>query len=52
MSKIDKQLYQAKYGDNPVEYFKHLPGVVAVKTCHDEVEVHFKQALNEGERLT
>ena len=42
MSKIDKKLYEAKYRDDPVEYFKNLPNVESVEVLHDEIKVNFK----------
>jgi ethanolamine utilization protein EutP (predicted NTPase) len=39
MGKVDKQLYQAKYSDSPIEYFKHLSNVESVKVCQDEVTI-------------
>lgn len=43
MSKVDRELFRAKYGDNPVEYFKHLPDVESVEVCHDEIIVNYKR---------
>jgi len=43
MSKVDRELFKAKYGDNPVEYFKHLPNVESVEVCHDEIRVTYKR---------
>jgi hypothetical protein len=43
MSKVDRELFRAKYGDNPVEYFKHLPDVESVEVCHDEIKVTYKR---------
>jgi len=42
MSKVDRELFRAKYGDNPVEYFKHLPDVESVEVVHDEISVNYK----------
>lgn len=42
MSKVDDQLYHAKYGKDDVEYFKHLPEVESVETMHDEIIIKFK----------
>ena len=42
MSKVDRELFRAKYGDNPVEYFKHLPDVESVEVVHDEIKVNYK----------
>lgn len=49
MSKVDRELFRAKYGDNPVEYFKHLPDVESVEVCHDEIKVTFKR--NDGKHI-
>lgn len=43
MSIVDRKLFRAKYGDNPVEYFKNLPDVESVKVCHDEIIVNYKR---------
>lgn len=43
MSKVDRELFRAKYGDDPVEYFKHLPNVESVEVCHDEIKVNYKR---------
>ena len=43
MGKVDKKLFHAKYGDDPVEYFKHLPDVESVEVCHDEIIVNYKR---------
>ena len=43
MSKVDRELFKAKYGDNPVEYFKHLPNVESVEVCHDEIRITYKR---------
>lgn len=45
MGKVDRKLFRAKYGDNPVEYFKHLPDVESVEVCHDEIKVKFKPSV-------
>ena len=45
MSKVDRELYRAKYGKDDVEYFKHLPEVESVKTMHDEIQVKFKPSV-------
>ena len=42
MSNVDKKLFHAKYGDDPIEYFKHLPDVESVEVCHDEILVNYK----------
>ena len=42
MSRIDKDLHKAKYGNNPVEYFKQFPGVQSVEVVHDEIKVSFE----------
>lgn len=43
MSKIDQKLYHAKYGDDPVAYFEHLPNVESVEVCQDEIIVNYKR---------
>ena len=43
MSKVDRELFRAKYGDDPVKYFKHLPDVESVEVCHDEIKVTYKR---------
>ena len=43
MGKVDRKLFRAKYGDNPIEYFKHLPDVESVEVCHDEIRVTYKR---------
>lgn len=45
MSKVDRELYRAKYGKDDVEYFKHLPEVESVETMHDEILVKFKPGV-------
>lgn len=42
MSKVDDQLYRAKYGKDPVAYFKNLPEVESVETMHDEIIIKYK----------
>lgn len=42
MGKVDRELFRAKYGDDPIEYFKHLPNVESVEVCHDEIIVNYK----------
>lgn len=51
MSKVDRELYRAKYDKDPVEYFKHLPDVESVEVCHDEITVNFKRTGNSGKRI-
>lgn len=43
MSKVDRKLFNAKYGSDPVEYFKHLPNVESVQVCQDEIIVNYKR---------
>ena len=43
MGKVDRELFRSKYGNNPVEYFKHLPDVESVEVCHDEIKVNYKR---------
>lgn len=43
MSKVDRELFRAKYGSDPVAYFEHLPNVESVKVCHDEIIVNYKR---------
>ena len=43
MSKVDKKLFHAKYGSDPVAYFEHLPNVESVEVCHDEIWVTYKR---------
>ena len=43
MSKVDQKLYHAKYGNDPVAYFEHLPDVESVEVFHDEIVVHYKR---------
>ena len=43
MSKVDKNLYHAKYGKDPVAYFEHLPEVESVEVFQDEIVVHYKR---------
>ena len=43
MGKVDRKLFRAKYGDNPVEYFKNLPDVESVEVCQDEIIVNYKR---------
>ena len=43
MGKVDRKIFNAKYGDNPVEYFKNLPDVESVEVCHDEIIVTYKR---------
>lgn len=43
MSKVDKKLFHAKYGNDPVAYFEHLPNVESVEVCHDEIKVNYKR---------
>jgi hypothetical protein len=43
MSKVNRELFRAKYDDNPVEYFKHLPDVESVEVCHDEIIVNYNR---------
>lgn len=45
MSKVDRELFRAKYGKDDVEYFKHLPEVESVETVHDEILVKFKPSV-------
>lgn len=42
MSKVDRKLYLAKYGKDPVAYFKNQPNVESVETMHDEIIIKFK----------
>lgn len=43
MSKIDQKLYHAKYGNDPVAYFEHLPEVESVEVFQDEIKVNYKR---------
>lgn len=43
MGKVDRELFRAKYGNDPVEYFKHLPDVESVEVFHDEIIINFKR---------
>ena len=43
MGKVDRELFRAKYGNDPVAYFEHLPNVEAVEVCHDEIKVTYKR---------
>lgn len=43
MSKLDQELYHAKYGNDPVAYFEHLPNVESVEVIHDEIIVNYKR---------
>ena len=43
MSKIDQKLYHAKYGNDPVAYFEHLPDVESVEVFQDEIKVNYKR---------
>lgn len=43
MSKIDQKLYHAKYGNDPVAYFEHLPEVESVEVFHGEIIVNYKR---------
>jgi hypothetical protein len=43
MSKVDRELFKAKYGSDPVAYFEHLPNVESVEVCHDEIKVTYKR---------
>ena len=43
MGKVDRELFRAKYGNDPVEYFKHLPDVESVEVCQDEIKVTYKR---------
>lgn len=51
MSKVDRKLFDAKYGSDPVEYFKHLPNVESVEVCHDEIKVNYKRTGNSGKHI-
>lgn len=42
MSKVDRKLFEAKYGSDPVAYFEHLPDVESVEVVHDEIKVNYK----------
>lgn len=43
VSKVDRELFRAKYGNDPVEYFKHLPDVESVEVFQDEIKVNYKR---------
>ena len=43
MSKVDQKLYHAKYGNDPVAYFEHLPEVDSVEVFQDEIKVNYKR---------
>ena len=43
MSKVDRKLFDAKYGRDPVAYFEHLPDVESVEVFHDEIIVKYKR---------
>lgn len=43
MSKVDRELFRAKYGNDPVAYFEHQPDVESVEVFHDEIKVNFKR---------
>ena len=43
MSKVDRELFRAKYGNDPVAYFEHLPDVESVEVFHDEIKVNYKK---------
>lgn len=43
MSKVDQKLYHAKYGNDPVAYFEHLPDVESVEVFQDEIKVNYKR---------
>ena len=46
MSKVDRKLFDAKYGSDLVEYFKRLPNVESVEVCHEEIKVNYKRTGN------
>lgn len=48
MSKVDKQLYAAKYGKDPVAYFEHQPDVESVEVFDDEIIVHYNYQTEVG----
>lgn len=48
VGKVDKKLFHAKYGNDPVAYFEHLPNVKSVKVCQDEIEVTFLEEIMYG----
>lgn len=43
MGNIDKKLFNAKYGNDPIRYFENLPDVESVKVCQDEIIVNYKR---------
>lgn len=43
MSKVDRELFRAKYSSDPVAYFEHLPNVESVEVCQDEIIVNYKR---------
>lgn len=43
MSKVDQKLYHAKYSNDPVAYFEHLPDVESVEVFQDEIKVNYKR---------
>lgn len=43
MGKVDRELFRAKYGDDPVEYFKHSPDVESVEVFQDEIIITYKR---------
>lgn len=43
MGKVDRELFRAKYGSDPVAYFEHLPDVESVEVFHDEIKVNYKK---------
>ena len=45
MGKVDRELFIAKYGNDPIEYFKHLPDVESVEVFHDEIKVNYKRDI-------
>jgi hypothetical protein len=43
MGKVDRKLFDAKYGSDPVAYFEHLPNVESVEVCPGEIRVNYKR---------
>lgn len=43
MGRVDKLLFAAKYGKDPVAYFRGQPDVESVTTIDDEIIVKYRQ---------
>lgn len=43
MGRVDKQLFAAKCGKDPVAYFRGQPDVESVTTVDDEIIVKYRQ---------